>query len=323
VLLWAFRDDRRLGLTLASVHWLFPLAWLSGPVLGFFDGAQAPLAVAAVVAAGRRRALLAGALLAAAALVKATALIVLPAAAMALWLRSAPVGRAVIAGLAVVACALVPFALAGTLDTAVVHVYRILFQERLSGGFPNLWWLASHILSVGVEGRTAWDPIPFVRIEAFPLPARLVGVGLFGAAAAFALLRQRAAPGPRAAALAAATLILGYAMLAVGVHENHPHGLYLMLLATGLATTRLRLLTAILFCTASLDMLCLSGLGRVYGLRYLPIEGLLGRVGELRMGLGLDLTLLLAIVNLVVFGVWLASLRGELAVVADTGENRP
>jgi hypothetical protein len=323
VLLWAFPEDRRRGLALAAVHWLFPLAWLSGPVLGFFDGAQAPLAVAAVVAAGRGRALQAGALLAAAALVKATALIVLPAAVVALRLRAAPVGRAVAAGLLAVACALVPFAVDGTLDSAVIHVYRILFQERLSGGFPNLWWLASHALSLGVEGRGPGDPIPYVRIEAFPLPARLLGVALFGIAASYALLRQRTAPGPRAAALSAAALVFSYAMLAVGVHENHPHGLYLMLLATGLVTRRLQLLAAVLFCTASLDMLCLSGLGRFYGLRYAPIEGLARAVGELRMGLGVDLTLLLAVLNLLAFGAWLLEFRGALAAAAGTGENPP
>jgi hypothetical protein len=268
--------------------------------------------VAALVAAGRGRAAGAGALLAAAALVKATALIVAPAAALALWQARAPIGRAVAAGLGLVALVLLPFALDGTLDTAVVHVYRILFQERLSGGFANLWWVASHYLSLGLEGRGAADPIPFVRIEAFPLPARPIGVALFAGVAAWALWLQRRAPGARAAALAASTLLLAYAMLAIGVHENHPHGLYLTLLATGVLSRRLAWPTGLLFATAVLNIASLSGLGRFYGLRHVALEPWVERIEALRMLPGFDLTLALAAVNLAVLAAWLVALPAEM-----------
>jgi hypothetical protein len=214
--------------------------------------------------------------------------------------------------LLLVAAVLLPFLLDGTLATAVVHVYRILFQERLSGGFANLWWIVSHLLSLGVEGRAATDPIPFVRIEALGLPASPIGVALFTAVAGWALWLQRRAAGARAAALAAATLLLAYAMLAVGVHENHPHGLYLALLATGVAGWRLAWPTALLFTTAVLNMASLSGLGRFYGLRHVALEPWLARVEALRTLPGFDLTLLLALVNLGVLAWWLAILPGEM-----------
>jgi hypothetical protein len=318
VLVGAFPNDRRRGLTLAALYWALPVSWLSGSVLGFFDGAQAPLAVAALVAAGRGRAAWAGGLLAAAALVKSTALIVLPAAAMALWVARAPIKRAVAVGLGVVGSALVPFIVQGTLATAVVHVYRILFQERLSGGFANLWWIGSHILSLGVDARTWADPIPFVRLEVLPWPAGPTGVALFAVVAVFVLRQQRRRPGPRAATLAGATLIFAYAMFAVGVHENHPMGLYLMLLATGLVSPTLRIVTAILFTTNILGMLGLSGLGRFYGLRYAGIEPLTASISDLRMSPGFDLTLLLAAVNLSVFVYWLFALSKQFECVGAT-----
>lgn len=324
VLLWCFRREPRRGLALAALYWALPVSWLSSSVLGYFDGAPAPLAVAGLVAAGRGRAVPAGLLLAAAALLKATALIVAPAAALALWQARAPIRRAVGAGLGLVAVVLLPFALDGTLTTAVVHVYRILFQERLSGGFANVWWLASHLLSLGVHGRAASDPIPFVRIDALALPARPIGVALFAAMASWALWLQRRAPGARAAALSAATLLLAYAMLAVGVHENHPHALSLTLLATGVATWRLALPTATLLATAVLNTAALSGLGRFYGLRYLALEPWVTRVEALRLLPGFDLTLALAAVNLAVLVFWLAVLPGEMRRLAGAdgpGEN--
>jgi hypothetical protein len=172
-----------------------------------------------------------------------------------------------------------------------------------------------------VAGRGATDPIPFVRIDVLAIPARAIGVALFAAAAGWALWLQRRAPGARAAALAGSTLLLAYAMLAIGVHENHPHGLYLTLLATGVATRRLAWPTALLFATAVLNMLALSGLGRFYGLRYVALEPWVARLEALRMLPGFDLTLLLAAINLAVLTAWMAWLPREFGRLA--GEDGP
>jgi hypothetical protein len=304
--------------SLAAVYWALPISWLSSATLGFFDGAYAPLAVLGVWLAGRGRATATGLALAAAGLVKATSLLVAPAALVGLR-STRPVVRAALAGVCLVALALVPFALDGTLGAAVVHVYRILFQERLSGGFANGWWLLGHVLSLGTDGRTAADPVPYVHVSALGLPVRALGPLFFLGALGYVACRQRRHAGPRAAVLAAAVLVIAYGQLAIGVHENHPHAFVLALLASGLATRRLQALSALLLTSYVLNMLCLSGLGRFYDLRYAEIEGFVHAVERLRMLPGFDLTLPLAAVNVGCFALLLAHLDDELHAAASGG----
>src|SRR5262245_7379309 len=248
-----------------------PVSWLSSAVLGFLDGALAPFVAAALVAAGRGRAAAAGALLAVSCLIKPTAVVVAPAVAVALASARASIGRAVGTGLATVAVALVPFALDGTLTTAVVHVYRILFQGTLSGGFPYPWSLIGHALTVARDGADVAGPVRFARLDTVDVPVRTIGALLFAAAVVYVAWRQRRAPGPGPASLAGACLVFAYGMLAVGVHENHPHPLMIAMLATGLATRRLAVLATGVSTVYVLNMLCLSGLGRFHGLRYVAI----------------------------------------------------
>jgi hypothetical protein len=314
VLLWAFRARPARGAVLAALYWALPISWLSSAVMGYFDGAMAPVAVAALVAAGRGRAGEAGLLLALAALVKATALLAAPAVAVALWAARAPIGRAITWGAAVVAAALAPFALDGTLVTAVVHCARILVQRRLSGGYGNTWWILSWLHGVVGEDRFPLDPIPFVETNVFgPVPVNAIGTLLFLLVVWRVARLQLRHPGPQAAALAGAALVVAYGQVAIGVHENHPHALVLAFLATGLATRRLRRIAAIFMASYVLNMLALSGLGRVSGLRHAPLEPVIAWAAAFRTSLGFDVTLLLAVVNVAVFAWLLRCLPEELA----------
>jgi Gpi18-like mannosyltransferase len=141
LLIWALGSR---GLGLAALYWAAPVSWLPSAALGYLDGAYAPLAAAALVAAGRGRSGWAGAWLAAACLVKPTAVVVAPAVAIALIPRG--VGRAFLAGLAVAVVTLAPFAIAGTLGAAVVHVYRSCSRgrcpaaSRTRGGSSDTRW---------------------------------------------------------------------------------------------------------------------------------------------------------------------------------------
>jgi hypothetical protein len=101
-------------------------------------------------------------------------------------------------------------------------------------------------------------------------------------------------------------LVLAYGVCAVGVHENHPHALFLLLFATGLATRPLRLLTLGCALVYVANMLMLSGLGRFYGPRFALLEPAARVLGSLRMALGFDLTLLLAALQLGLFAWALA-----------------
>jgi hypothetical protein len=299
LLLYLFPSMR--GLVLAALYWALPLSWLPSAVLGFLDAAYAPFAVLGLVAAARDRAGLAGALIALAALIKPQALLVAPAALAALDRGRV---RACLSGLAIVGAALVPFVLAGTLEEAVTHVFRILFQQRLSAGFANLWWVVGHL----VNGSALSARVEYAAIDALPFPAGLAGTGLFVTAAAFILRRSA-----EYACLSGAALVFAYGILAVGVHENHPHSMFLAFAATGLYSRRLRLVVLVLASSYLLNMLALSGLGRFYGLRYMELEPLAAAISSLRMGLGFDLTLLLGLLNTALFLFFLLSLRSEVA----------
>lgn len=308
LLLWAWRRRPDSGVWLAAAYWALPVSWWSSAVLGYLDGACAPLLLAAVLAAGAGRSLAAGLLLALACLVKPTAAIAAPALVVALLAARASLRRAVLAGLAVVVAALVPFLLAGTLPAAVVHVYRILFQERLSGGFANPWWLLGHALTLGPDG---WrGAVQYAKTELLAGPVPTIGLVAFLLCAAAVVRRQRGQPGPGPALLASSALLFGYGMLAIGVHVNHPHPLFLLLLAAGLRT-RLELLWAAAGVSYVTNMALLEGLGRFYGQRHAAIEPLAQWITGLRLALGFDATLLLVAVNLAVFGGVLASLSGE------------
>jgi hypothetical protein len=52
----------------------------------------------------------------------------------------------------------------------------------------------------------------------------------------------------------------------------------------------------------------MSGLGRFYTMRYLLLAPLTPLFDRLRMGLGLDLTLVLAVANLALLAAWLPGL---------------
>ncbi len=301
LLIYLFRSRPRRGLTLGALYWALPLSWLPSAVLGFLDAAYAPFAVLGLVLAGQGAAGFAGALVALAALIKPQALLVAPAAFAALDSRRA---RAVAAGFAVVAAALVPFVLAGTLEEAVTHVFRILFQQRLSAGFANLWWVVSHLANgAGLDAR-----VEYASIDSLPIPAGLVGTTLFVLTAGYIL-----ATASRAACLAGAALVFAYGTFAMGVHENHPHSMFLAFAATGLFSRRLRVLVSLLSLSYVLNMLSLSALGRFYGLRYIALEPLAFLVSSLRMGFGFDLTLLLGALNTALFVFFLASLSSEVA----------
>ncbi len=271
LLLWLFRERPARGLALAALYWALPVSWLSSAVLGFLDGAYAPLAVLGLVAASRGRAGWAGALVALAGLIKPQGLIVAPAALVALWMERASVLRAVSSGLGIVAIALVPFALAGTLSEAVVHVFRILFQQRLSAGYANLWWIVGHL----ANGGALDSPVDYATLASVPFRAGLVGTGLFALTMVFILYRlewRMRKLDARLVCLAGASIIFAYANLAMGVHENHPHAMFLAFAATGLAGARVRGVVSALSATYVLNMLSLSGLGRFYGLRYMAVE---------------------------------------------------
>jgi hypothetical protein len=185
----------------------------------------------------------------------------------------------------------------------VVHCFRILFQERLSGGYPNPWWLIGHALNVQRGVDSIAGPVSYAHVSLAGFPVRSLATLLFALAAFVvvrAQLRETRGPAERAAAAceAGAALFLLYGFFAIGVHENHPHPLFLMLFATGLGTARLRFIAGLASVIYVFDMLSLAGLGRFHGPRYAFFEPVWRAVAAWRMELvGFDLTIALALLN--------------------------
>jgi hypothetical protein len=325
VLLWIHRRRPWRAAALAAVYWATPLSWLNSAVQGYQDGAYAPLLVIALVAAAHGLGFWAGAALGAAAMIKLPALIAAPAVAGALIagsgvpLAAKRVALAAGGGLAVLAATFAPFARAGTLAAAIVHVNSIWLPGPLSGGSPNLWWLAGHFASVA-GGGSAFGRVAFVRHDRLPA-AYAIGRVLWLASAMAVVALQRRRPGLRPALLGAATLFFTYAMLATGVYENHVHAMFLLLLAGGLVTRRCRVVTAAAAAVYVLDVLAMSGLGRFYTMRYLLLAPWTPLFDRLRMGLGFDLTLVLAVVNLALLAAWCTGLPFALAATDEVSDD--
>jgi hypothetical protein len=323
VLLWLHRRRPWRAATLAALYWATPVSWLSSAAQGFQDGAYAPVLVVALALAAAGHALAAGAVLGVAAMIKLPALLVAPAVAGALLARAdfaASVRRLAMAaagGLLAIALAFVPFARAGTLPVAIVHVNSILLPGPVSGGSPNLWWLVGHVAETARKGTSLAGRVPFVSHRALPFPSFSAGRLLWAVSALGTLLLQRRHPGLRPALLAAATLFFSYAMLATSVYENHLHPLFLLLLAGGLLTRRCRIVAAAAAAIYVADILLMSGLGRLYTARHLLIAPLTPAFDAARMALGFDLTLLLAVANLVLLVLWWTGLPAALRTSDD------
>jgi hypothetical protein len=93
--------------------------------------------------------------------------------------------------------------------------------------------------------------------------------------------------------------------------------LLLLLFATGLLTRRLQIFAVLASLVYVVNLLCFSGLGRFYGLRYLNLEPLVQWISELRAAPGFDLTLVLGFTNTVLFALMLRALAQERESLAS------
>jgi hypothetical protein len=309
VLLWAFRGAPRIALSLASLYWIFPITWVSSAVHGNFDGAVPPFLLASLFVAGASP-LAAGALFAVSCLIKPTVAVVIPvlfmAASKAAW------RRVITGGVLVTVLVFTPYALSRTLQTAIVHVGRLFSQERISGGYANPWWILGHAASVR-WGKAEWgDPVDYVRRDAFNWPLGLMGFIVAGLCAAWILYAARKIRTPASAAYVSALLLLVWGICTVGVHDNHNHPLFLLLVGTGLKNRFLKSFSALAATSTVLGSLCLHGLGRFYGRQWREVLPIADAVARMRMAAGFDLTLVLAVVNTVLLAIALLRLKRTL-----------
>ena len=309
VLLWAFRGSPRVALLLAALYWVFPLTWVSSGVLGFFDGFVPPFLLVSLLLAATSP-FAAGAAFAVTCLIKPTAAVALPV----LYLGAPRKGwvRVTAGGAAVTTIVLLPYLLAGTLQTAIVHVGRLFSQDRLSGGYANPWWTLGHAVTV-MKNKAEWaDPIDYVRRDSIDWPLGLLGFVAAGLAALWILYQARRISNPRSVVYVSALLLFVWGVLTIGVHDNHNHPLFLLLVATSLRTPFLRAFSAAAATSTLLGSLCLHGLGRYYGTQWRAVLPIADSVARLRMAMGFDLTLVLSVLNCVLLGVALWRLARTL-----------
>lgn len=313
ILLWLFRDRPRRAFALAGLFWALPISWLSSAVLGYQDETYAPFAVAAVIGAGRARVVSAGVLLAAASMLKLLGMIATPTVAVALFTSRARLWKAIAGGLGLTIIVLLPFVLEGTLPALTVQLFRQLLPGNASSGYPNPWWIYGHLVNT-ISGATEsmTGPVSYLKLVDLPFAAARIGTIAFVLAVVWVSWRQYRTAGVHPAALAGAAVFFAYAILSVGVFENHPHLAFPLLFATGLWSRRLQVLCGVAMASFILNLLLLSGLGRFYGTRYMALEPFVHWLSGLRMAAGFDLTLVLAVVNTVVVIVLFAVLPREL-----------
>jgi hypothetical protein len=164
-----------------------------------------------------------------------------------------------------------------------------------------------------LDGRAEWaDPIAYVRRDTFDLPLGLIGFLAAGFAALWVLYVARRIRTARAVVYVSALLLFIWGVLTIGVHDNHNHPLFLLLVATGLQTTFLRGFAFAAATSTLLGSICLHGLGRFYGAEWKAVLPFADSVARLRMALGFDLTLLLTLVNCALLAAALWRLRRTL-----------
>jgi len=161
------------------------------------------------------------------------------------------------------------------------------------------------------------DPIDYVRRDSIPAPLGLLGFCAAGLVAAWILWTARGLRSARGAAYVSALLLFVWGVLTIGVHDNHNHPLFLLLVATGLGTPHLKNLGFMAATSTLLGSLCLHGLGRYYGPQWRPVMPLADAVARMRMAAGFDLTLLLSVVNCALLVLALARFRTTLAALEE------
>ncbi|MEO8360983.1 MAG: glycosyltransferase 87 family protein [Vicinamibacteria bacterium] len=314
VLLWAFRGNARVALGLSALYWIFPITWVSSGVLGFFDGFVPPFLLVSLLLTPTAP-FWAGVMFAVTCLIKPTAAVALPL--IFLGARKPGAIRVMAGGAITTALVLLPYLMAGTLETAIIHVGRLFSQDRVSGGYANPWWLVGHVASI-LREKAEWnDPIDYVRRDSFTQPLGLIGFIAAGAVATWVLYGARHIKRLASILYVSALLLFIWGVLTIGVHDNHNHPLFLLLVATGLVTPFLRWFSALAATSTLLGSVCLHGFGRYYGAQWRPVLPLADAIARIRMVMGFDLTLLLSVVNCLLLAAALIRLRSTLAELED------
>lgn len=313
----ALRTRRRdLAQWAALACWLNPALILNGDALGYLDAWMMLPALLSLALVHAGAFFAAGAFVSVALLTTPQGLLVLPALLLAAAsLRGASgVLRVVAGGVAAATALVLPFALAGAVPNLRL-VLGAVYPQRdvLPADAANLWWIVNWALRfrplISEMGARAALRVPVPRIMALP---RLRELGLLNprpiAAALIALVVGRACWQTRHgtslalhAALAAFT-VHAFLVLTGGAHAHH-QALAVPLLALAAALRpAFRALFYAVTTIVTLNLNLFYGIGRGMGFA-IP-----------RTITGIDITVLLSVVNVIVL-LWFAAKLGDEAFI--------
>ncbi len=304
----------------AAAFWLNPAIWYTGSALGYADAQGAVPAVMALLAALTSHPVAAGALIAVAVGTKPQTVFLLPVIAMVLlgtaqkrWLSLA---WAALSGAATTALILAPFLLRGTVANVINGVSRLLLHDILSAQGSNLAWILTWLLRViyAVPELGWYESLTLkIRILAtsrvvelgYPNP-KVIGTVLVFTALAWAVWRASRGLSRAGAMALAGWCVYAYSMFGAQVHENHLYPVIPLLALAAAEVPRLRPVYWIMSLVFALNIYLFYGLGDGWP----PVID--------RGWTFIDMSVLLAMVNVVVFVWFTGRLRRLLDAPGDS-----
>jgi hypothetical protein len=302
----------------ALAFWINPALVLNGEVLGYLDPWMMLPAMLALLSAWRGSAVAAGALTAIAAATKPQGLLVAPVIAVALRASGGWTGvlRASLGALATTAGILLPFAMRGALGNMWL-AFGAFYGRRdaLSALAANLWWIVNWALrvkfyaaEVGLAAALRLTPrilsITRFREIGFPNP-RPFATGLVLALVGWACWKARETRELAVLALVGSFSVHAFFMLSVGVHEHHMILAVPLLALSAALRPHCRPLFYVVSAIVALNMNLFYGVS--LGAGWAVPRGILG----------IDLSVVLAVVNLATF-FW----HGRVLALAARGAGR-
>jgi hypothetical protein len=293
-----------------AVFWLHPVFILVSPVLGYTDAMFSFFGLISLMFCFYRRFTGGVLFLVLACLTKPQAVVIIPVVAMAVFAegRWRALWRYGLRLAFFTLVILLPYTLAGRFLGVFAGVFQNVINPALSAQQLNIWWLLGGVVETSHGGSHAILPDMISMVSRadfqswaglhpswFALPAFF---GFTGANLYF-LFRELRGGNRWAIFWSAALEVFGFTMLMMYVHEHHLYSFFvyaLPLLALGnQGMTRLYWALSFLF---GLNLFLFDGLG----------QGINSHNLGLRMLPGFDLTILLSLVNVMVFAVTLRAI---------------
>jgi hypothetical protein len=303
--LWmlALHEGSSRAVAAVAAFWLNPALILTSPVLGYQDPIFAFFGLLALVSFHRKKCALSALFLALSCLTKPQGVFIIPVLAAACWAEGTwrMLWQYSSRFLLFLLVPLLPYIAAGRILTPAAAIFRGAIFPALSAQTTNFWWLVGG-MTRAISSRSFAPLLREVQMVPQyefaegaglnPLWLSLAALGAFTGMNMYFLVRQFRAGNRAALFWSAALQVYGYTMMALFVHENHLFAFCVyaapLLAVNGRRIVRLYWAVSAIF---GLNLLLFDGIG----------QGLSDWLPALRNFPGFDLSIALALANLVIF----------------------